>query len=92
MLMLLDISFKLFSKSRCEQEKEDIKLLFKDVELYLMYEDFQMLIEYALKHKKTSILDTLITYDADIIYSELEIILGTNTVGLSGKKIMLLIK
>jgi hypothetical protein len=92
MLMLLDISFKLFSKSRSEKEKEEIKLLFKDVELYLMYEDFQMLIEYALKHKKTSILDTLITYDADIIYSELEIILGTNTVGLSGKKIMLLIK
>lgn len=91
-LMLLDISFKLFSKSRSEEEKEDIKLLFKDVELYLMYEDFQSLIQYALKNKKTNILDALITYNSNNVYQELDIILGKNVSGLSGKKILGLIK
>ena len=88
MLMLLDISYKLFSKYKSEEEKTEIENLFKDVELYLMYEDFQSLIQYALKKGKTHILDSLISYDANNIYDELDIILGKNVSGLSGKKIL----
>lgn len=92
MLMLLDISYKLFNKCKTEGEKKEITKLFKDVELYLMYEDFQALIQYALKNKKTNILDSLISYDAENVYQELDIILGKNISGLSGKKILGLIK
>ena len=92
MLMLLDISYKLFNKCKNEVEKKEITELFKDVELYLMYEDFQNLIQYALKNKKSNILDTLITYNADNVYNELDIILGKNISGLSGKKIIALIR
>jgi len=90
MLMLLDISYKLFSKCKSEREKKDISKLFKDVELYLMYEDFQSLIQYALKNKKTNILDSLISYNPNNIYQELDIILGKNVSGLSGKKILMI--
>jgi len=86
--MLLDISYKLFSKYKSEEEKIEIENLFKDVELYLMYEDFQSLIQYALKKGKTHILDSLISYDANNVYNELDIILGKNVSGLSGKKII----
>lgn len=88
MLMLLDISYKLFSKCKSVMEKKDISKLFKDVELYLMYEDFQSLIQYALKNKKTNILDALITYNSNNVYQELDIILGKDVSGLSGKKIL----
>ena len=92
MLMLLDISYKLFSKCKSERVKVEISKLFKDVELYLMYEDFQNLIQYALKNKKSHILDSLISYNANNVYPVLDIILGKNVSGLSGKKILGLIK
>jgi len=88
MLMLLDISYKLFNKCKSTGEQQEIAKLFKDVELFLMYEDFQSLIQYALKNKKTNILDALITYNADNVYQELDIILGKDVSGLSGKKIL----
>jgi hypothetical protein len=46
------------------------------------------LIQYALKNKKTNILDALITYNADNVYQELDIILGKDVSGVSGKKIL----
>ena len=88
MLMLLDISYKLFNKCKSTREQQEIAKLFKDVELFLMYEDFQSLIQYALKNKKTNILDALINYNADNVYQELDIILGKDVSGLSGKKIL----
>ena len=88
MLMLLDIGYKLYSKCKNDYEKQEIKCLFNDVELYLMYEDFQMLINYAIKNKKPGILDTLIKYNSSNVYEELNIILGKNVSGLSGKKIL----
>ena len=88
MLMLLDISYKLFNKCKSTGEQQEIAKLFKDVELFLMYEDFQSLIQYALKNKKTNILDALINYNADNVYQELDIILGKDVSGLSGKKIL----
>lgn len=92
MLMLLDISYKLFNKCKSEVEKQEITKLFNDVELYLMYEDFQSLIQYALKNKKTHILDTLISYNSKNVYNELNVILGQCVSGFSGKKILGLIK
>lgn len=92
MLMLLDVSYKLFNKCKTEVEKQEITKLFNDVELYLMYEDFQSLIQYALKNNKTHILDTLISYNSKNVYDELNVILGQSVSGLSGKKILGLIK
>jgi len=55
-----------------------------------MYEDFQSLIQYALKRKKTNILDALIAYNPNNVYKELDIILGKDVFGLSGKKILVI--
>lgn len=90
MLMLLDISYKLFNKCKSTGEQQEIAKLFKDVELFLMYEDFQSLIQYALKRKKTNILDALIAYNPNNVYQELDIILGKDVSGLSGKKILVI--
>ena len=57
-----------------------------------MYEDFQSLIQYALKNNKTHILDTLISYNSKNVYDELNVILGQNVSGFSGKKILSIIK
>lgn len=37
--------------------------LFNDIELYLIHDDYSKLIDYALKHRKTAILDRLIKYN-----------------------------
>ena len=88
MIMLLEISYKLYYKSKNENELNEIKNLFRDIELYLMYDDFQLLIEYSIKYKKTSIIDTLIKYNSNKIYKDISSIIGKNVNGLSGKKIL----
>ena len=88
MIMLLEISYKLYYKSKNENELNKIKNLFRDIELYLMYDDFQLLIEYSIKYKKTSIIDTLIKYNSNKIYKDISSIIGKNVNGLSGKKIL----
>lgn len=58
-LILLEIVYSLL-KSNTDIALEN---LFDDIELYIIYEDFTRLIEFAVLHNKPCIIDKLIAYD-----------------------------
>ena len=41
--------------------------MFDDLELFLFFKDFRILIEYAVNNKSPSIIDKLLNYDKDIL-------------------------
>jgi hypothetical protein len=89
-IILLEIAYSLLKKDKV------ILGLFIDVELYLLYEDFGMLIEYAVDNNAVGIIDKLMSYDAMNVLHKVNDIYGTcieyKVAGLlSGKKIIKII-
>ena len=87
-LVLLDIVYSLL---KSETQLAD---LFTDIELYIIYEDFTRLIEFAVKNNKPSILDKLIEYDSLNVINTLNLLYDANiewnpSCKLSGKKLLM---
>ena len=59
--------FDIFKTAIKNESLEDLKPLFIQVELYLLYEDYTPLIEYAMNKNKINILDKLFKY-SPLIY------------------------
>ena len=85
--------FDIFTTLIKTQSKEDIRELFDQVELYLIYEDYTNLIKYAVDNNKLSVLDKLFKYSNEILLQAMnmfhivldDIKLSDNCV-ISGKK------
>lgn len=85
--------FDIFTTLIKTQPKEDIRELFDQVELYLIYEDYTNLIKYAVDNNKMSVLDKLFKYSNEILLQAMnmfhivldDIKLSNNSV-ISGKK------
>ena len=97
--LLIDIYNTITNK--CTLIDDDIKSLFSMIELYILYDNFNVLIDYAITHKKQSMLDKIRLYCDQYfvfdMYSYIEtkykISLSKNSVyNMSAKKILLLIK
>lgn len=89
-IILLEIAYSLLKKNK------NIQGLFVDVELYLLYEDFSILIEYSVNNNAVGIIDKLMVYDPMNVLHKVNDIYGTcieykvaNL--LSGKKIIKII-
>lgn len=69
----------------------DYSNIFNQVELFIIYQDFTMLVEFAIKHEKPGILDKLIAYTniTNIINQLYNVKVNEN---LSGRKILRIIK
>jgi hypothetical protein len=87
-IVLLEIVYSLL------KSETDFSDLFDDIELYIIYEDFEKLIKFAVTHNKPSILDKLIEYDYLNVVHAVDKIYGTDlassnlSVTLCGKKII----
>lgn len=87
-IILLEIVYSLL------KSETDFSDLFDDIELYIIYEDFEKLITFAVTHNKPSILDKLIDYDYLNIVHTVDKIYGTELVSsnltakLCGKKLI----
>lgn len=87
-IVLLEIVYSLL------KSETDFSDLFDDIELYIIYEDFEKLITFAITNNKPSILDKLIEYDylnvihtVDKIYGK-QLTLTNLTLKLCGKKLI----
>ena len=97
--LLIDIYNTLTNK--CTFIDDDIKSLFSMIELYILYDNFNVLIDYAIMHKKQSMLDKIRLYcDQYFVFdmygyieTKYKISISKNSVyNMSAKKILLLIK
>jgi hypothetical protein len=92
--LLIDIYNTLTNK--CTFIDDDIKSLFSMIELYILYDNFNVLIDYSIMHKKQSMLDKIRLYcDQYFVfdmygYIETKYNISINN-NMSGKKILLLI-
>jgi outer membrane lipopolysaccharide assembly protein LptE/RlpB len=89
-IILLEIAYSLLKKNK------NIQGLFIDVELYLLYEDFGKLLEYAVDNNAVGIIDKLMAYDPMNVLHKVNDIYGTCIEYkvaslLSGKKIIKII-
>ncbi len=92
------VLFNIFKSLYKTQSNEEMKKLFNQVELYLIYEDYTKLITYSVKHNKMSILDKLFKYSNDSLLQAMniynivvdDIFINENT-AISGKKFVDLI-
>ena len=64
---IIFLLFDIFKTAMKNESLEDLKPLFIQVELYLLYEDYTPLIEYAMNKNKLNILDKLFKY-SPLIY------------------------
>lgn len=90
-LILLEIVYSL------AKSKTPIEDLFEDIELYIIYEDFAKLLEFAVIHNKPSIIDNLIEYDYLNVIKTLNTLYSVNIEylphgKLCGKKLIMKIK
>lgn len=85
--LLLDIFIILSKKNNL-----DYLLIFNQVELYIIYEDFTNVIEYAVQNNVPSILDKLFNYSTEIFNLACKLYNLDNTNKLSAKKFINLIK
>lgn len=87
-IVLLEIVYSLL------KSETDLSDLFDDIELYIIYEDFEKLITFAITNNKPSILDKLIDYDYLNVVHTVDKIYGTEFVSsnlsakLCGKKLI----
>ena len=92
------VLFNIFKSLLKTQSLDEIKKLFNQVELYLIYEDYTKLITYSVKRNKLSILDKLFKYSNECLLQAMniynivvdDIFINENTV-ISGKKFVDLI-
>ena len=93
------VLFSIYKSLLKTQSLDDIKKLFNQVELYLIYEDYTKLITYSVKRNKLSILDKLFKYSNECLLQAMniynivvdDIFINENT-AISGKKFVDLIK
>lgn len=90
-IILLEIAYSLLKKNN------NISGLFVDVELYLLYEDFTRLLEYAIANNTASIIDKLMLYDPMNVLHKINDLYGTCIEYkiaslLSGKKLIKTVK
>lgn len=90
-IILLEIAYSLLKKNN------NIHGLFVDVELYLLYEDFTTLLEYAITNNTACIIDKLMMYDAMNVLHKINDLYGTCIEYkiaslLSGKKLIKTVK
>jgi hypothetical protein len=67
------VLFNIFKSLLKTQPIDEIKKLFNQVELYLIYEDYTKLITYSVKRNKLSILDKLFKYSNEILLDAMNI-------------------
>lgn len=92
------VLFNIFKSLYKTQSNEEMKKLFNQVELYLIYEDYTKLITYSVKHNKMSILDKLFKFSNESLLQAMniynivvdDIFINENT-AISGKKFVDLI-
>ncbi len=60
--LLLDIFNNLTNK--CMSDNEELKLIFSMVELFIINEDLTTIIDYAIKHNKPSIIDSINLFES----------------------------
>ena len=65
--------FNIFKSLLKTQPLDEIKKLFNQVELYLIYEDYTKLITYSVKRNKLSILDKLFKYSNECLLQAMNI-------------------
>ena len=92
------VLFNIFKSLYKTQSNEEMKKLFNQVELYLIYEDYTKLITYSVKHNKMSILDKLFKFSNDSLLQAMNIynivvddIFINEKTAISGKKFVDLI-
>ena len=91
--LLIDMYRSLVLKKKPTEEVDDINEignLFNMIELYIIYEDFTLLIKFAVDNNKPSILDKLSKYCN--IGKYIDILYKVKITNQSGKKILELIK
>lgn len=87
--LLIDIYKSLLEKAL----DDDIKIIFSQIELFILWKDFSSLIEYAIKNKKPSIIDKINKYDFTIINNHIENIYNVKlNSNLSGFKLLKIIE
>jgi hypothetical protein len=67
------VLFNIFKSLLKTQPIDEIKKLFNQLELYLIYEDYTKLITYSVKRNKLSILDKLFKYSNEILLQAMNI-------------------
>ena len=67
------VLFNIFKTLLKSQSKDDIKELFNQIDLYLIYEDYTKLITYSIDNNKFSILDKLFKYSQEILLQAINI-------------------
>ena len=67
------VLFNIFKTLLKNQSKDEIKELFNQIDLYLIYEDYTKLITYSIDNNKFSILDKLFKYSQEILLQAINI-------------------
>lgn len=91
--VLLDIYKSLFRSKITNIEKKEIKDIYSNFELIVLYQDYSQLIKYAICYKKPNILDKLIDYEPiiyDTIIDDYGIRVAKNVI-MKGHKLLKLI-
>mgnify|MGYP003987605835 CR=1 FL=1 len=93
------VLFNIFKSLYKNQTINELKELFHQVELYLIYEDFTKLITYSVNNNKLAILDKLFKYSNEILLQAMNIysidvsdIVFSNNSVISAKKFVEIIK
>jgi len=78
------VLFNIFKTLIKSQRNEEIKELFNQIDLYLIYEDYTKLITYSIDNNKLSIIDKLFKYSQEILLQAMNIYdISLNTVQFS---------
>lgn len=93
------VLFNIFKTLIKTQSVDDLRSLFNQIDIYLIYEDYTKLITYSVDNNRLSILDKLFKYSYDILVQALHIYeIGENVINarnnntISAKKFVDLIK
>ena len=93
------VLFNIFKTLIKTQSVDDLRSLFNQIDIYLIYEDYTKLITYSVDNNRLSILDKLFKYSYDILVQALHIyeigesvINARNNNTISAKKFVDLIK
>ena len=71
------------------QSNNEIKELFNQIDLYLIYEDYTKLITYSIDNNKLSILDKLFKYSQEILLQAINIYdISLNTIQFSNNTVI----
>ena len=83
------VLFNIFKTLIKSQSNYEIKELFNQIDLYLIYEDYTKLITYSIDNNKLSILDKLFKYSQEILLQAINIYdISLNTIQFSNNTVI----